>query len=271
MDKFYRLENYLKSKTDDSFTLTFKEVEMILGFRLSPSAYNYHAYWSPSKTHTLPNMILECGYKVSPNLKERVISFYKAGSIFKCNNNIDLKDLLEEFWNYLRVNKIDIYNEFSFQHELGIYLRYRLPNYKIQFERNISFFFKNPVNTTKKEIDIVIYTSDFCEKYAIELKYPRNGQHPEQMFSFIKDIKFMEELKELGFNRTFTMTLVDDYLFYEGNDHSGIYSFFRDNKMIQGLITKPTGRKDERIILEGQYNIEWRRLDNNLRYYLLEL
>ena len=54
------------------------------------------------------------------------------------------------------------------------------------------------------------------EKYAIELKYPRNGQYPEQMYSFVKDIIFMEQLKTEGFDATFSMVLVDDKLFYEG-------------------------------------------------------
>ena len=78
MDKFYRLERYLKTKNEESFTMTFNEIESILGFGLSSSAYNYPGYWSPSPTHTLPNMILECGYKVSPNLKDRTIRFYKG-------------------------------------------------------------------------------------------------------------------------------------------------------------------------------------------------
>lgn len=37
---------------------------------------------------------------------------------------------------------------------------------------------------------------DIDEIYAIELKYPKNGQYPEQMYSFIKDIKFMQQVKE---------------------------------------------------------------------------
>lgn len=78
MYKFYRLERYIKTKNEESFTMTFNEIESILGFRLSNSAYNYSGYWSPSPTHTLPNMILECGYKVSPNLKDRIIRFYKG-------------------------------------------------------------------------------------------------------------------------------------------------------------------------------------------------
>lgn len=108
---------------------------------------------------------------------------------------MDLKELINNFWDYQKKNNIELYNEISFQHELGIYLRNNLPNYKIQFERNISYFFNNVKDTKKKEIDIVIFKDDFSEKYAIELKYPKNGQYPEQMFSFIKDIKFMEQAK----------------------------------------------------------------------------
>lgn len=184
---------------------------------------------------------------------------------------MDLKELIKNFWDYQKKNNIELYNEISFQHELGIYLRNNLPNYKIQFERNISYFFNNVKDTKKKEIDIVIFKDDFSEKYAIELKYPKNGQYPEQMFSFIKDIKFMEQARCLGFDKTFVMTLVDDRLFYDGNDVSGIYSFFRSGKTIQGTITKPTGKKDDVIVLLGQYRINWQRLNLDCRYYLIEI
>ena len=79
---------------------------------------------------------------------------------------MDLKELINNFWDYQKKNNIELYNEFSFQHELGIYLRNNLPNYKIQFERNISYFFNNVKDTKKKEIDIVIFKDDFSEKYA---------------------------------------------------------------------------------------------------------
>ena len=92
---------------------------------------------------------------------------------------MDLKNLLIEFWNYRKENNIEIYNEFSLQHELGIFLRNNLPEYKVQFERNVSYFFRN-ADTKKKEMDIVIFKSDMSERYAIELKYPKNGQNPEQ-------------------------------------------------------------------------------------------
>lgn len=134
---------------------------------------------------------------------------------------------IQAFIKKLQNNEVDIYNEFSLQHELGIYLRNVLPDYKIEFERNIGFF--KLTNTVKKEIDIVIYNDH--KKYAIELKFPRNGQYPEQMYSFVKDIRFMEELKQKGFDNTYCLTFVDDKNFYSGKKTDGIYSFFRAEKI----------------------------------------
>lgn len=176
-----------------------------------------------------------------------------------------MKTLIEEFFKEAIENNIEIYNEFSLQHELGIFLRNSLPEYKVQFERNISFF--GISGTIKKEIDIVIYNDN--EKHAIELKYPVNGQYPETMFSFIKDIKFMEQLKENGFNSTYAVTLVDDHNFYEGTKVDGIYAYFRNRKIINGLISKPTGKKDESFTVNGSYNISWKPLEK-YHYYIVE-
>ena len=44
---------------------------------------------------------------------------------------------------------------FSFQHELGIYLREKYPNYRVRFDRNVSFFHSR-ANAIKKEMDIVV-------------------------------------------------------------------------------------------------------------------
>ena len=77
---------------------------------------------------------------------------------------------------------------------------------------------------------------------ALELKYPRNGQYPEQMFSFCKDIAFLESLVASGFQRAFFVAFADDKLFYEGGGE-GIYEFFRLGRELHGTITKPTGKK----------------------------
>ena len=129
--------------------------------------------------------------------------------------------LIEEFFEYLCKNELEIYNEFSFQHELGIFLREKLRNecedgkdYKIEFERNAKKYFN--INYSfingkgiKKEIDIAIYKNDHSQQYAIELKFPLNGQYPEQMFSCIKDVRFMQELvNQKKFQKTYCITLV---------------------------------------------------------------
>ena len=119
-----------------------------------------------------------------------------------------------------------------------------------------------------EEWDSVIYNEN--EKYAIELKYPLNGQYPEQMYSFVKDIKFMEQLKEAGFDGAYCVTLVQDKNFYSGNKVDGVYSYFRNGNTIHGTIIKPTGKKDESIDVHGEYQVEWKSI-NNWKYYIVDM
>ena len=53
---------------------------------------------------------------------------------------MNLVTLINSFMKLILEEKIEVYNEFSLQHELGIFLRNELTNYKIQFERNTKFF-----------------------------------------------------------------------------------------------------------------------------------
>ena len=193
----------------------------------------------------------------------------------------NLIQTLENFWAYRDTKKLDIYNEFSLQFELGIYLRniYH-PKYKVEFERNVRYFISPHHTTTKHEIDLVIYDNNKKEKYAIELKCPKNGKIPENMFSFIEDIKFCEELKNLGFNNTYVMTMVDDCTYYSNKNKrnlttSGIYSYFRGNTTIQGNVSKPTGNNNTSIKINNSYNISWKHTNNNYNnqemYYLIEI
>ena len=181
-----------------------------------------------------------------------------------------LKSLVFSFFEAFPTQGIEIYNEFSLQHELGLFLRNKLPEYKIQFERNVLYFGIGK-KTSKKEIDIVVFRPDKSERYAIELKYPQNGQYPEQMFSFVKDLKFMEELKENGFTNTYAVTLVGDRPFYEGAVNEGIYRYFRREYSVYGTIQKPTGKRDEVISLTGIHRFEWDRLSDGRRFYVIEI
>ncbi|MBO7287970.1 MAG: hypothetical protein J6U85_07040 [Bacteroidales bacterium] len=209
-----------------------------------------------------------------------------------------MKKLLEKFMHLKQTNGVDIlvYNEISLQLELGLYLRQN--GYTVRFERNIGEYVEDTSDFVKKEIDIVAYKGENeleAEKIAIELKFPRNGQYPEQMFSFIKDIKFMEQVKnavckEGKFTETYVLTLVDNKNFYSSNrGKNKIYSYFRKNgvDIPKGeIIEKPTGNKEEcketikQIKLNNQYKSEWKEptaiwLDaktelKKYRYYIIE-
>lgn len=179
---------------------------------------------------------------------------------------MNIVKLLQQFMCMVEIEEIEVYNEFSLQHELGIFLRENLRDYKVQFERNTKFF--GISGTVKHEIDIVIYKEN--EKYAIELKFPLKGQYPEQMFSFIKDICFMEELKKAGFDATYSLTLVEDKNFYEGQKQDGVYSFFRGATPIHGVVCKPTGKRDEQLEVTGNYSIHWLNC-GHMKYYMIEI
>ena len=62
---------------------------------------------------------------------------------------MNLKIIIDDFMNIVAAGKVEIYNEFSLQHELGIFLREKLTGYKIEFERNTKFF--RITGTTKHE------------------------------------------------------------------------------------------------------------------------
>lgn len=168
---------------------------------------------------------------------------------------------------------VELYNEFSLQHELGIFLRNNLDGYKVQFERNVTYFEIYGNATIKKEIDIVIFNLDRTELYAIELKYPKNGQYPEQMYAFTKDILFMEQLKENGFTQTCAVTLVEDKAFYTGERADGIYQYFRGRVPVSGTISKPTGSTKgiEHIDINGNYKIEWYSQNAKRKYYVVTI
>jgi len=182
-----------------------------------------------------------------------------------------LEKTLLNFFKKLDEENIEIYNEFSFQHELGIYLRsFFYNNFKVQFERNISFFDIEKENMEKKEMDICVFDNDKEKKCCIELKFPRNGQIPEQMYSFCKDIKFLEQLVEKGFSRGYFLAIIEEKSYFEIKSRSKneIYKIFRENKIIEGTIKKPTGNSKKKLNIKGRYPIKWVKMKKG-RYYLL--
>jgi len=182
---------------------------------------------------------------------------------------IDVYVHINEFFKSA-IQMVDIYNEFSLQHEMGIYLRNTLPTYKVQFERDLSFFgiYKK---LEKREIDISIFNLDKTEKYAIEFKYQRNGQVPDTMFACVQDVKFMEELKTEGFTNTYCVAL-----FLEGHStgkQDGIYKHFRKEHSIYGNIYGQTGdKKNMSYLIKGKYDFIWNDVAGKReKYYIIKI
>ena len=156
---------------------------------------------------------------------------------------------------------VEFYNEAALQHELGIYLRSRLPrDHRLQFERPVGYFIQPAPRLGKKEIDIVIFArQDGGERIAIEIKCPRSGQYPEQMFKACQDLEFLERLTDAGFSGgLFVMHVVDPLFFARGRRH-GIYGPFRAGEALSGEVSKPTDARGSSATLRGRYAVEWTR------------
>ena len=212
------------------------------------------------------------------------------------NKNVskDLKEHLDDFIKNLKKGeyKDKIYNEYSLQFELGYYLRDK--GYNVFVEKNIEG------EHIKHRTDLFIEDKNNNKKYAIELKYPTNtnGAYPQEMYEFIKEIKFMEEFVDMDSdnNYAYCLTLVDDDKFYSStgkkitdNDTKPYYECFRvseDSKIIinSGNYNRPTGKKkgEYSFKLGKTYETEWKnfsddKADNktddndNIRYYLISI
>lgn len=227
------------------------------------------------------------------------------------NKELDIKSLLGEFIKKVYDDKINIliklnesnveinevietidivYNEVSLQHELVDFLKNRLAeintkyDYYIKFEKKVRFQRKNI--SGKSEIDIVIIETQKGDykperKYAIELKYPRNGEYPNQLKKFYRDIQFMKQVKEdMKYYKTYCLVLVEQNPFYletslkiKNKENELYYNMFRENKEIkfENKIYKLQWHKLEKIdrLNNIRFEDEVERIKKT-RYYIIE-
>ncbi len=194
---------------------------------------------------------------------------------------VDYVKIIEDFLD--RTGRDYIYNEFSLQFELGSYIREKVKaeESKLYFEKNVYDIWPEERDKkhkgkkfAKTEIDLSIM-KDGVPECAIELKFPRNGQYPEEMFAFVGDIKFLEELKRKGFKNAYAVCLVDNASFTTSCSSrcskDGIYAFFRSGKLLEGTITKPTGKCNEEYTLSDKYKVDWKSLGENRWYYIIQI
>lgn len=207
--------------------------------------------------------------------------------IKQLNKNIEYK-LIPAGKNSFNNYECNIYNEISFQHELGKYIE-KL-GYKVLYEKNMydnkRKEHKNGHDWVKKEVDLVLIKNN--EKFAIELKFSKgeNARTPENMYDFIKDIKFMEQVKTFRkFTNVYNFIIVNSQKYYKSELNNNkksnkydIYKLFRiksKNKNLReysipkkptdfSCYCKPTGiKKDIEFVLDTKYSGNWEILLNN--------
>jgi hypothetical protein len=173
---------------------------------------------------------------------------------------------------------IELYNEAGLQHELAIFLRNNYPELQVKLEYPTSRIFENQLHFTKKEIDIFITTEE-NEKFVIELKMPKTGAGtPAEMYSAIKDVKFLEELRENGIDGCYAILFTDIQAFWHAPQaHVGIYNFFNGNEIVIGSLQIEQMpiflHRNGALILNNIYHSNWIDYNDffhgNWKYYII--
>lgn len=74
--KYRFLADFLHNHGGDSITMTFKQIEELIGQPLPSSAYNHRAYWSNTDTHSISKVWMQAGYMTTyVNLLSRKVVF----------------------------------------------------------------------------------------------------------------------------------------------------------------------------------------------------
>jgi hypothetical protein len=89
MQKYCPLGDYLVKQYKVSVSLTFKEIEQILGFPLPPSAYNHRAWWANSLSHPQAGSWVKVGWRVSKVNIEKNTVFFRRPVILSIQKVID--------------------------------------------------------------------------------------------------------------------------------------------------------------------------------------
>jgi hypothetical protein len=132
----------------------------------------------------------------------------------------------------------------------------------------------------KKEIDIYI-THENGERYIIEFKMPKfDSGIPAEMYSAIKDVKFLEQLKHNGIDQCFSILFTNHEAFWNApRANAGIYQFFNgvgvNIQTIEEIHLPNFLHINGGINIVHNYQSNWENYidTNNInwRYYILEV
>ena len=78
--KYRALHDHLRRIATSAISMTFSEVEKVLGGQLPPSAYKYPAWWANEADgrHSHARAWTEAGWKARPDLAGKCVTFVKA-------------------------------------------------------------------------------------------------------------------------------------------------------------------------------------------------
>jgi hypothetical protein len=62
-DKYIGLIKYLKGRTERTISMSFSDIEKMVGESLPSSAYKYREFWSNTRSHSVAYGWLDAGYK----------------------------------------------------------------------------------------------------------------------------------------------------------------------------------------------------------------
>lgn len=79
MNKFSKLKEYLSKSQEDEIKMSFKELEVIVGYPLPESARKHPAYFANTETHSISKAWMEAGYFVTNlDIHNGLITFKRA-------------------------------------------------------------------------------------------------------------------------------------------------------------------------------------------------
>lgn len=184
--------------------------------------------------------------------------------------------LLSDFLAQEKNKAKQIDNERSLQLEIGMMFRSSLCD--VRFEKVCRKLPTIPEHTKRQKRDLDLLVSRGEETLAIELKAPFSGRVPETMYDFYSDIAFVEAIVREGIaDRGVCLIVTNDSAYWSGREIGGIYEPLRvSGSSVGGVIRKPTGSKDEAIVLSGNYRPVWHNIGNHEmlpggRYVLVEI
>lgn len=102
-DKYRNLQKWLENNSSERITLTFSEIERILGFTLPESAKTHTEWWANDSSHSQA-VWLDAGYKTvnsSIAISSKKITFEKSSHLYSPKENTH-KGTIKEIQQYVK-------------------------------------------------------------------------------------------------------------------------------------------------------------------------